>query len=249
MSKLGELAGGRGTGVSGGRSGNRVGGSKKPSLVEDAYRALKEAIRENVFPPGYQGSEQEIALKLNMSRTPVHEAIIRLQEEGLIRVLAKRGVVICAISPEDMREIYDVIIACESMAAELMAAMEPDDKRMALAAELAVINDMMAAALQRDDLTAWAKADEQFHQSLVERCGNARIARVAQTIMDQSHRARMLTLRLRPKPTQSVAEHAAIIEAIRSGDVDAARETARAHRNRARNEIIPLLAQLGMTYL
>src|SRR5215211_5522694 len=64
---------------------------QRPSLVEDAYRALKDAIRENVFPPGYQGSEQEMAMRLGMSRTPVHEAIIRLQEDGLVRVLSKRG--------------------------------------------------------------------------------------------------------------------------------------------------------------
>ena len=54
----------------------------KSSLVDDAYRALKEAIRENAFPPGYQGSEMEIAQKLGMSRTPVHEAVIRLQERN-----------------------------------------------------------------------------------------------------------------------------------------------------------------------
>jgi hypothetical protein len=69
-------------------------------------------------PPGgsasrLSGSEQEIAAKLNMSRTPVHEAIIRLQSEGLVKVLSKRGVFICTISPDDMREIYDVIIACK----------------------------------------------------------------------------------------------------------------------------------------
>jgi len=56
---------------------------RKPSLVDDAYTALKDAIRQGVLPSGYQGSEQEIADKLNMSRTPVHEAIIRLQSEGL----------------------------------------------------------------------------------------------------------------------------------------------------------------------
>ena len=78
---------------------------KKPSLVDDAYRKLKDAIRENEFPPGYQGSEQEIASRLGMSRTPVHEAVIRLQEEGLVRVLARRGVVVCAISADDMSEI------------------------------------------------------------------------------------------------------------------------------------------------
>ena len=62
------------------------------SLVDEAYRALKAAIRENVFPPGYQAAEPEIAQQLGMSRTPVHEAIIRLQEEGLVQVLlAARG--------------------------------------------------------------------------------------------------------------------------------------------------------------
>ena len=71
----------------------------RPSLVDDAYRALKDAIRENVFPPGYQGSEQEIASRLGMSRTPVHEAVIRLQEEGLVRVLTRRGVLVCTVSP------------------------------------------------------------------------------------------------------------------------------------------------------
>src|ERR1044071_2040484 len=91
--------------------------TRKPSLVDDAYRALKDAIRENTFPPGYQGSEQEIATRLGMSRTPVHEAVIRLQEEGLVRVLPRRGVVVCAISAEDMREIYGVIIALEAAAA------------------------------------------------------------------------------------------------------------------------------------
>ena len=83
-----------------------------PSLVEAAYRALKTAIRENVYPPGHQAAEPEIAEQLGMSRTP-HEAIIRLQEEGLVQVLPRRGVLICPISADDIREIYDVLIAVE----------------------------------------------------------------------------------------------------------------------------------------
>src|SRR5215204_1987733 len=176
--------------------------NRKPSLVDDAYSALKEAIRENMFPPGYQGSEQEIATRLGMSRTPVHEAVIRLQEEGLVRVLSRRGVVICAISAVDMREIYEVIIALESTAAELLAE-KPEDERLAITTELERVNAEMEAALEADDLVAWARADGRFHQLLMERCGNKRLVRMFHTIMDQSHRARMLTLRLRPKPTGS----------------------------------------------
>ena len=89
------------------------------SLVDEAYQALKTAIRDNVFPPGHQAAEPEIARQLGMSRTPVHEAIIRLQEEGLVQVLPRRGILICPISADDMREIYDVLIAVEGMAAAL----------------------------------------------------------------------------------------------------------------------------------
>src|SRR4051794_4094051 len=86
-------------------------GGDVTSLVDEAYQALKTAIRDNVFPPGHQAAEPEIARQLGMSRTPVHEAIIRLQEEGLVQVLPRRGILICPISGEDMREIYDVLIA------------------------------------------------------------------------------------------------------------------------------------------
>ena len=94
---------------------------RRPSLVDDAYAAMKEAIRESHFAPGYQASAQEIALRLGMSRTPVHEASLKLQEEGLLRIVPKRGIVICALAPDDIRELYDVIIALEGRAAELVA--------------------------------------------------------------------------------------------------------------------------------
>jgi DNA-binding GntR family transcriptional regulator len=224
------------------------GQAQKPSLVDGAYDALKGAIRNNVFPPGYQGSEQDIATQLGMSRTPVHEAIIRLQEEGLVRVLPRRGVVVCAISPDDMREIYEVIIALETASSELLAE-KPEDERRRIAEELDRVNVEMESALAADDLVNWAKADEKFHQLLVERSGNGRLARMFYTIMDQSHRARMLTLRLRPVPTASASEHRAIVEAVRRGDPAEARACARRHRAGARDQLLPLLAQLGMKHL
>ena len=220
----------------------------RPSLVDDAYRALKNAIRENVFPPGYHGSEQEIASRLGMSRTPVHEAVIRLQEEGLVRVLTKRGVLICTVSPDDMREIYDVIIALEATAAELLAG-QPEGDRQAVVDELTRANEIMRQALAGDDLTAWASADDVFHRTLIDRCGNGRIARIAGTIMDQSHRARMLTLRMRAKPVRSIEQHQAIIDAIAHGDATLARRHARDHRARARDELVPLLVHLGIRHL
>ncbi|MDC7788514.1 GntR family transcriptional regulator [Rhodoplanes sp. TEM] len=217
-------------------------------MVENAYRALKTAVRDNVFPPGYQGSEQEIALRLGMSRTPVHEALIRLQEEGLVRVLPKRGIQVCALSPDDMREIYDLVATLEGRAAEAIAAGDAALRTRALDA-LDAINADMRAALDRDDLDAWAQADDRFHRALVERCGNRRLARAVGTVMDQSHRARMVTLRLRVKPIRSLKEHLAVTAAIRKGDAPRAGALARAHREHARDELLPLLETLGMRHL
>jgi DNA-binding GntR family transcriptional regulator len=222
--------------------------NKKPSLVEDAYKKLKDAIRENEFPPGYQGSEQEIASRLGMSRTPVHEAVIRLQEEGLLRVLPRRGVVVCAISAEDMREIYGVIIALESAAAELLAEMPPQE-RLATVRELEATNKAMENVLRNDDLAAWAKADESFHKLLIERSRNQRLLRMYHTIMDQSHRARMITLRIRARPEGSVKEHRSIVDAVKRGSPSEAREFAKQHRVRARDQLVPLLEQVGLRHL
>jgi len=222
--------------------------AKKPSLVDDAYGKLKDAIRENEFPPGYQGSEQEIASRLGMSRTPVHEAVIRLQEEGLVRVLPRRGVVVCAISADDMREIYGVIIALEAAAAEALAE-RPSQERLSTARELEAANKIMETALKNDDLTAWAKADESFHRLLIEHSDNQRLLRMYHTIMDQSHRARMITLRIRPRPEGSVKEHRSIVDAIKRGSPSQARELAKEHRVRARNQLVPLLEQVGLRHL
>lgn len=223
-------------------------GRRRPSLVEEAYAALKQAIRENVFPPGYQGSEQEIAVRLGMSRTPVHEAIIRLQEDGLVRVLSKRGVIVCPLAPEDVREIYDVIIAIESMAAELLASL-PEAERQSIADELEAATTRMEEALSDGDFIAWAAADDAFHRTLVARCGNSRLCRIAQTVTDQAHRARMLTLKLRSKPTGSAAAHQRIVAAIRNGTCDEAHLCAREHRVAARDELVPLIVSVGMKHL
>ena len=230
------------------RSRSQAAQADATSLVDEAYQALKTAIRDNVFPPGHQAAEPEIARQLGMSRTPVHEAIIRLQEEGLVQVLPRRGILICPISADDMREIYDVLIAVEGTAAALLAGQLQELAELAAGA-LEQETTQMEQALGGEKLLDWAAADERFHQLLTERCGNRRLARVAAMVRDQSHRARLFTLHLRPLPTASAAEHRRITDAIRGGAVAEAETAARAHRICARDALLPLLATYGMRNL
>jgi len=220
----------------------------RAGLVDAAYQAVRLAIRDNVFPSGYQAAEAEIARQLGMSRTPVHEAMTRLQEEGLVRILARRGILVCSLAPGDIQEIYELIIALEGAAAERIAK-SPPAVRGPVLEQLEEATASMQKTLDQDDLIAWAKADENFHDVLVGGCGNRRLLRMIGTVTDQSHRSRMLTLHLRPKPVASAKEHRQIIAAIRKGDAEAASQAARIHRQRARDQILPLIARLNLSNL
>lgn len=216
--------------------------------VTAAYEEIRRAIRSNVFPPGYQAAEIEIARQLGMSRTPVHEAMARLQEDGLVRILPKKGIIICALSPADIEEIYEVTIALEGAAAARLAS--TDDKiKQEIAAELREATQSMVTALDANDLPSWATADERFHEVLVSRSGNRRLMRMAGTVADQLHRARMFTLNLRPLPTTSSVEHYAIIDAIESGDEVLASRLARLHRKHAHDQLVPLIAKFNLRNL
>lgn len=213
-----------------------------------AYNAIKEAIRSNVFPPGYQAAENEIARQLGMSRTPVHEAMARLQEDGLVRILPKKGIIICALSPADIEDIYEIIIALEGAAAARLARL-PEGAREPVVAHLRSATDRMIQALADDDLMAWAVADEDFHEALATRSGNRRLMRMTGTVADQLHRARMFTLRLRPLPVQSSQEHFAIIDAIEKGDAESASRAARLHRQHAHDALVPLISRYNLRNL
>jgi DNA-binding GntR family transcriptional regulator len=143
----------------------------------------------------------------------------------------------------DMREIYEVLTALESIAAGLAArrAEQGDHVERMRAA----IRDM-DAALERDDHKAWAAADERFHALLVEAAGNTRIKDLVQTFVDQSHRVRMMTLPLRPSPILSNRDHEAVVDAIAARDGERARRIHHDHRHKAGELLVDLLARNGL---
>jgi DNA-binding GntR family transcriptional regulator len=178
-----------------------------------------------------------------MSRTPVREAALVLETQGLLEVRPRKGVRIQAVSAEDMAEVYEVLTALESVAAERAAEQGHGPEDLA-ALEAAIAQ--MDRAIAQDDLAAWADADEAFHRALVRLGGNARIIEIAERMSDQVRRARAVTLHLRPKPVQSNEDHRAVFEAIRRGDAATAGATHRQHRAEAKEMLVGLLRRFGM---
>ncbi len=218
-------------------------GPNRLSSAERAYRALKKLILGNELPAGSQLLEQEAAQRLGMSRTPVREAMIRLEKDGMVEVRPRHGMRVLPVSPDDMRDIYQVLTALESAAAEALA------RRGATPAEIAGLRAAVAAmeaALDGDDLEGWADADKRFHRLLVALTGNERLQQMVSQLDEQAHRARVVTLRLRPKPVNSIRDHARLVAAIVRRDAESARRIHHDHRTRAGEMLVGLLDRLGL---
>lgn len=225
---------------------NAQAASPGPSLVDAAYEQIRRRILDNVWPPGHRALEQEVALELGMSRTPVREALLQLQNEGLVEVIPRHGVRVLPVSPTDMREIYEILTALECMAAELLARRKPGDEELQ---PLIAATDAMDAALKIDDLDAWARADERFHAQLLELAGNRQLQATVFNYWDRAHRARMFSLRLRPAPVNSTREHMQLVEKLRAGDAEGAAAVNRAHRERANRELLAIFERYKLAQM
>lgn len=212
-------------------------------MVDAAYQDMRRRILDNVWAPGFQALEQEIALQLGMSRTPVREALIRLANESLVEVIPRRGMRVLPVSPTDMKEIYEIFGALESTAAEMLAARQPSEAELQ---PLIKATEDMEKALAADDLDAWAAADESFHEKLITMAGNKLLAEAVFSYWDRAHRARMFTLRLRPKPVNSTKEHMALVDRLRQGDAAGAGAVNREHRQRASRELLAIFEQFRL---
>ena len=214
--------------------------------MDTAYDLIRRRILDNVWPPGHRALEQEVALALGMSRTPVREALVRLENDGLVEVVPRHGMRVLPVSPTDMREIYEILTALECMAAEIVARRKPSDAELQ---PLIQATADMDQALAEDDLDAWAAADERFHAALIELSGNRQLAATVWNYWDRAHRARMFSLRLRPKPVNSTQEHTALVDRLRDGDAAGAAQVNREHRERASRELLVIFEQFKLAQM
>jgi DNA-binding GntR family transcriptional regulator len=221
--------------------------SEKPlSSSQRALRDLRDKIFSGELAAGSDHLESELADLLDMSRTPVREAVLTLESQGLLELRPRKGVRILPLSPEDMSDVYDVLTELESHAAERAAQSGYGDAELV---DLAGAIDDMDAALASRDLDAWAEADDRFHRELVRLGGNSRICAIVDMMSDQVRRARMTTLFMRPLPTQSNEDHRAVLEAIRGGDAETARKIHRHHRQHAKSILVDLLRTHRLRFL
>ncbi|WP_420334003.1 GntR family transcriptional regulator [Roseibium sp.] len=216
----------------------------KSTRVESAYDRLKDEILRGILPPGYQAPEPDIAQRLGMSRTPVREALIRLEAERLVDLIPRRGARVVAISQKDFREIFEILAVLESLAADAAARLD------SLSDPLQDIHRVMEdgeTALRANDIAAWAHLDDTFHRLIAGLSGNDRLNTEICGLLDQVFRANAVLLRLNKAPAARETTHCKIVEAIAAGEAQQAADLAKAHRLSGLKTMNVLLANSGLS--
>ena len=196
---------------------------------ERVLEKLREAILSGRFQPGQRLVERELVELLGVSRTPIREALRKLELEGLVTTVPYRGPVVTRSTLRDAQQLYEVRAALEGQATRLLAARAQTEDVACL--ERCV--QQAEEAVQAGDVRAVLAANNTFHDELARRCGNALLESLIDNLRNRIILLRVESLSLPGRPPQSVAEHREIVERLRAGNPDGAREAMERHILRA----------------
>ncbi len=192
---------------------------------QSVYRALLNLLARHHFAPGQKLNAEALSRDLGVSRTPVWEALKRLEVEGVVQTRPRKGVYVTALDADKAREIYVVREVVEGLAARLAA-------RHIAAPELRELErslDAQEVAGAGGDVPAYSRADIEFHNIIVRASRNEILIRILRSLYGQILVLRLQTLNLKDRIRPSVREHQRIFAALKSGDPDRAEAAARRH--------------------
>ncbi|WP_129358308.1 MULTISPECIES: GntR family transcriptional regulator [Micrococcaceae] len=207
--------------------------SRGDGLTDQAYKVIRDAILSRRLAPGSRLSIPEISRQLDISRSPVREAIARIEYEGLAESISHRGAVVVEIGLDELIAIYDVREVLEGLAARLATR----------TADAALIDDLERNwqahhnAVESDDVEQHMKLDAAFHRRIRDASGNHRLSENLRQLQGQIRVAMTTTVARRGGMHAALAEHRTLIDAIQGGDPAVAENVAREHITRLRESL------------
>lgn len=206
------------------------------SLVDLAYKTIREAIVANELKPGEPLSEPKLAEQIGVSRTPIREAIKQLEAEGLVRVVPWRGTFVMDITAADIVAMYGLREALECYAVRFVPENHDAAELDRLCSDVDKSLEWIAAgAIDRVD-----ELDERMHRFIAAASRNPRICELIEQLLREVKRFRRLMPALPGRLEEQAREHQRIVRALQAGKVDQAKEELRRHLRAVRDASVKI---------
>ncbi len=208
------------------------------SLTEQAYEQLRREIITCALSPGADVSESELAERLQMSKTPVREALARLRNEGFVETFPRRGYRIVPMTLSDVNELFDVRIILEGGTAALAAERITD----AELDELLKLADASYDVEENLSLEQFVAANREFHSAIARASGRDRLAGLVSRNLDELERIFFMGARFRDVNPETKSDHHRIVDVLRTRDAAAARQILIDHNEATRAGLLASIA-------
>ncbi|HEX3023079.1 MAG TPA: GntR family transcriptional regulator, partial [Lachnospiraceae bacterium] len=186
-------------------------------LRDVVFNTLRQAILKGELEPGERLMEIQLAERLGVSRTPIREAIRKLELEGLVNMVPRKGAEVARITEKDLNDVLEVRCALEELAVELACKKITKDQIEELKSTLV----QFKRATKGNDLTEIAESDVQFHEIIFEATKNTRLIQMINNLREQMYRYRVEYLKDKDVYGKLVEEHESIIRNIEEANIEA----------------------------
>ncbi len=211
-------------------------------LRDVVFNTLRQAILTGRMEPGERLMEVHLAQELGVSRTPIREAIRKLELEGLVVMIPRRGAEVARITIKNLKDVLEVRRDLDALSAKLACKRITSEEKK----ELEEACEAFELATQSSNITEIAEADVHFHDIIVRSTGNSRLMQVINNLSEQMYRYRFEYLKDMESHKQLVEEHREICKAIIDGDFETASKAAELHIENQEDAIIKML-DLGVS--
>lgn len=203
-------------------------------LRDVVFNTLRKAILTGELKPGERLMEIHLANKLGVSRTPIREAIRKLELEGLVLMIPRRGAEVAQITEKSLKDVLEVRRALDALCAELVCDRISEEEKE----KLKQACDEFEHAVSTEDATTIAAADVAFHDIIVQATGNERLIQLINNLSEQMYRYRFEYIKDESRHDNLVHEHRMIYESIIRQDKAKAAEAARLHIDNQEKSVI-----------
>jgi DNA-binding GntR family transcriptional regulator len=203
-------------------------------LREVIFNTLREAIIIGELKPGERLMEVQLAEKMGVSRTPVREAIRKLELEGLVDMMARRGAQVADLSVKDIMDVLEVRATLDGLATALSSTRITQDEIK----ELKHVNSQFISFVEKENLQGTIKKDVEFHDIIYRSSRNEKLIQIASNLREQVQRFRVIYLKDFSSTKDIIKEHNDIFEAIQSKDSILAQNVAQKHIKKQEESII-----------